>query len=433
MSLALLLSTHLDTTINVTGLLVIILVLLLLSAIVAGAKAAFFSLSDKDIDFLKTKNSDTARQVVRMIGQPKILFLTILVINTFLNIAIVTSCHILLMEVLPKSINPQFRLALDFVIIGLIILFFAVVLPKVYAVQNSKRMALFSAPIMSGLRSVFRPISNMLVSTNRFVEQKMSQSGDNQMTINEFDLAIEETLGHTVSPEEVNILRSILRFNYITAKQVMTTRMDISAIEIEKKYAEVIGKLRSTGYSRMPVYKGNLDTIAGIIYTKELLPFLEQENFDWQTKIKAPLFIPESKNIEDLMKEFQQKRTHIAIVVDEFGGTSGLVTLEDIVEEITGDIHDEFDQIELLYKKVDEQTYLFDGKISLNDMCRHLRTPPETFAGLKGQSDTLGGLLLEVLKRFPNVNETVSIRNFSFTILSLNHYRIDKVKVNKMD
>src|SRR5690606_31270429 len=160
-----------------------------------------------------------------------------------------------------------------------------------------------------------------------FVEQKMSQSGDNQMTINEFDLAIEETLGHTVSPEEVNILRSILRFNYITAKQVMTTRMDISAIEIEKKYAEVIGKLRSTGYSRIAVYKRKLDTIAGIIYTKELLPFLEQENFDWQTKIKAPLFIPESKNIEDLMKEFQQKRTHIAIVVDEFGGTSGLVTL----------------------------------------------------------------------------------------------------------
>jgi putative hemolysin len=413
---------------NVTVLIIIILVLLLLTAITAGAETAYFSLSAKDINYLKTKEQPSARQAIQLLEQPKMLLATILVANNFINIAIVITTNFLVRNY-TAAFSPLVAFLIQVVVVTFLLVLFGEVLPKVYATQNNMRMALFSAPIIKILSGFFRPVSRMLVSSTSFIEEKIGSKPGANLTNEDFEQAIELTVGHTATREEVNIFKGILKFGNISARQIMRTRMDVNGVPYDLPFHEVLKLAVEVGYSRMPVYKESMDKIAGIIYTKDFLPHTEDDNFDWHALIRPAYFVHENKPIEDLLKEFQTKRMHFAIVVDEFGGTSGIVTLEDIMEEIIGDIKDEFDEDDLHYKKIDDNNFIFEGKTLINDVCRMIGEAPETFETIRGESDSLAGLILEISGKFPAVNETISFENFDFTVLEIEKMRIQRVKL----
>ena len=417
---------------NATILIIAILILLLMSAIIAGAETAYFSLSGKDINFLKTKEKQSARIASQLLEQPKMLLATILVANNFINIAIVITTNVLVVSILPSHINHIFSFLIQVVCVTFLLVLFGEVLPKVYASQNNLRMALFSAPLIRVLLSVFNPISRTLVNSTQFIEGKISSKTAN-ISSEDFEHAIELTVGHTATREEVNIFKGILKFGNISARQVMRTRLDVSAIDHDMTFVEVRDYCLEAGYSRLPVYKESLDKIAGVIYTKDFLPHIDNDSFDWHTLIRPAYFVHESKLIEDLLKEFQQKRMHFAVVVDEFGGTSGIITLEDIMEEIIGDIKDEFDEEDLNYKKIDEANFIFEGKTLINDVCRVIGIPSDTFDTVRGESDSLAGLIIEISGKFAAVNEIISYKQYEFTVLAIDKMRIQRVKLTIHD
>ena len=427
---------------NATILIIAILMLLLMSAVIAGAETAFFSLSAKDIYFLKTKEKQSARIASQLLEQPKMLLATILVANNFINIAIVITINFFVSSILPRDtyhhiiispafsqgVNSIFAFLIQVVFVTFLLVLFGEVLPKVYASQNNLRMALFSAPFLRILLSVFNPISRMLVNSTSFIEGKIGSKTAN-ISSEDFEHAIELTVGHTATREEVNIFKGILKFGNITARQVMRTRLDVSAIDFDMNFAEVRTYCLDAGYSRLPVYKESLDKVAGIMYTKDFLPHIESDTFNWHTLIRPAYFVHEGKLIEDLLKEFQQKRMHFAIVVDEFGGTSGIITLEDIMEEIIGDIKDEFDEEDLNYKKIDDHNFIFEGKTLINDVCRVIGVPSDTFDTARGESDSLAGLIIEISGKFAAVNETIRYQQYEFTVLAVEKMRIQRVKL----
>lgn len=422
-------STEAFSATNLTVLLIIILVLLLLTAITAGAETAYFSLTAKDINYLKLKEEGSARQTLNLLEQPKRLLATILVANNFINIAIVIATNLLVNQLLPDTISPVMLFLVQVVAVTFLLVLFGEVLPKVYATQNNLKMALFSAPVLSAMSKLFKPVSNILVSSTNYIETKLGNKTANNISNEDFEHAIELTVGHTATREEVNIFKGILKFGNITARQIMRTRMDVSGVPHELSFPEVQKLAIEVGYSRMPVYKESLDKIAGIIYTKDFLPHTEDTNFDWHTLIRPAYFVHEGKFIEDLLKEFQQKRIHFAVVVDEFGGTSGIVTLEDIMEEIIGDIKDEFDEDDLHFKKIDDHNFIFEGKTLINDVARMIGLPSDEFEDVRGESDSLAGLILEISGKFPAVNETVSYKHYDFTVLNIDKMRIQRVKL----
>ncbi len=400
-----------------------------MTAVIAGAETAFFSLSAKDIHFLKSKEKGSARQASQLLDQPKMLLATLLVANNFINIAIVITTNMFIGSIIPHNIGPIWSFIIQVVGVTFLLVLFGEVLPKVYATQNNLRMALFASPYIKLLLEVFRPISAVLVSSTKFIEAKITSKPANNISSEDFAHAIELTVGHSATREEVNIFKGILKFGNITAKQIMRTRLDVTAIDFDMTFSEVRAHCLEAGYSRLPVYKETLDKVSGIIHTKDFLPHLDKDVFDWHVLIRPAYFVHEGKLIEDLLKEFQSKRIHFAMVVDEFGGTSGIITLEDIMEEIIGDIKDEFDEEDLNYKKIDNNTYLFEGKMLINDVCRIIGEPAETFEKVRGESDSLGGLILEIRGRFPIVNESVSYKQFEFTVMALDKMRIQRVKL----
>ncbi len=422
-------STEAFSATNLTVLIIIILVLLLLTAITAGAETAYFSLTAKDINYLKLKEDGGSRQTLNLLEQPKRLLATILVANNFINIAIVIATNLLVNQLLPDSISPVMLFLVQVVAVTFLLVLFGEVLPKVYATQNNLKMALFSAPVLSAMSKLFKPVSNILVSSTNYIETKLGNKTANNISNEDFEHAIELTVGHTATREEVNIFKGILKFGNITARQIMRTRMDVSGVPHELSFPEVQKLAIEVGYSRMPVYKESLDKVAGIIYTKDFLPHTEDADFDWHTLIRPAYFVHEGKFIEDLLKEFQQKRIHFAVVVDEFGGTSGIVTLEDIMEEIIGDIKDEFDEDDLHFKKIDDNNFIFEGKTLINDVARMIGLPSDEFEEARGESDSLAGLILEISGKFPAVNETVSYKNYDFTVLNIDKMRIQRVKL----
>lgn len=422
-------STEAFSATNLTVLIIIILVLLLLTAITAGAETAYFSLTAKDINYLKLKEEGSARQILNLLEQPKRLLATILVANNFINIAIVIATNLLVNQLLPDSISPVMLFLVQVVAVTFLLVLFGEVLPKVYATQNNLKMALFSAPVLSAMSKLFKPVSNILVSSTNYIETKLGNKTANNISNEDFEHAIELTVGHTATREEVNIFKGILKFGNITARQIMRTRMDVSGVPHELSFPEVQKLAIEVGYSRMPVYKESLDKVVGIIYTKDFLPHTEDTNFDWHTLIRPAYFVHEGKFIEDLLKEFQQKRIHFAVVVDEFGGTSGIVTLEDIMEEIIGDIKDEFDEDDLHFKKIDDHNFIFEGKTLINDVARMIGLPSDEFEDVRGESDSLAGLILEISGKFPAVNETVSYKHYDFTVLNIDKMRIQRVKL----
>lgn len=414
---------------NVTILIILILILLLMTAITAGAETAFFSLTAKDVNYLKSNERPAARQVVQLLDQPKELLATILVANNFINIAIVISTNVLVEQFINPSVSPVLSFVVQVVVVTFLLVLFGEVLPKVYATQNNMRMALFSAPSLKVLLNIFRPVSKMLVSSTSFIEGRLGTKQTNNISSEDFEHAIELTVGHTATKEEVNIFKGILKFGNITVRQVMHTRMDVSALDYEMTFPEVQQFCIESGYSRLPVYKESLDKVAGMIHTKDFLPYSEQDDFDWHILIRPAYFVHEGKLIEDLLKEFQLKRIHFAIVVDEFGGTSGIISLEDIMEEVIGDIKDEFDEDDLNYKKIDDRNYIFEGKMLINDVCKILGEPTDIFDAVRGESDSLAGLILEISGRFPAVNDVIHFSNFDFTVLAIDKMRIQRVKL----
>jgi gliding motility-associated protein GldE len=290
-------------------------------------------------------------------------------------------------------------------------------------------MVLFSAPVLRVLTNIFRPISRTLVSSTAYFEERLASKSSNPISTEDFEQAIEQTVGHTATREEVNIFKGILKFSAITARQIMRTRLDVTAVPDNMSFTDLQQVAIKVRYSRLPVYRGNLDTVVGVIHTKDLLPHAEKTDFDWHTLIRPAYIVHERKLIADLRYEFQEKRVHLAIVVDEFGGTSGIVTLEDIMEEIIGDIRDEFDEDTLNFKKIDDHNYIFEGKTLINDACRAMGLPSDVFDMVRGESDSVAGLILELLGKFPSVNETVEYGGYDLTVLEIDRMRIKKVKL----
>lgn len=415
----------------------IILTLLVFTALISGSEVALFSLSAKDINYMKQKDDDSYKTVLELIEHPKRLLATILIGNNFLSIAVIISTNLLfnslvnIQEIFPTI--PEFHALINILIQVVLVTFFLVlfgeVLPKVYATQNNMRLSVFTAPAIKILDKALSPLSNFLVNSTSFIERRLVSSKKNEISNEDFENAIELTVGHSATKEEKNIYKGIVKFGEIYVKQIMRTRMDVSALDYNWNFSKVKEYIIETGFSRLPVYQESLDEVKGILYTKDILAHIDDENADWHSLIRPCNFIHETKLIKPLLKEFQQKRSHMAIVVDEFGGTSGLVTLEDIVEEIIGEIKDEFDEDDLLSKKIDDNNYIFEGKTLINDVCRTTAIPIETFEEIRGESDSIAGLFLEIAGKFPIQNDVVSYNNFEFTVVQLDKRRIQKIKM----
>ncbi|HOZ51849.1 MAG TPA: gliding motility-associated protein GldE [Chitinophagaceae bacterium] len=420
------------------GLGVIILLLLIFTALIAGSEVAFFSLSAKDINYIKQKEDEGYKTILNLLENPKRLLATLLIGNNFLSIGVIISTNLLfnslfqidkLFPGLPAHLITLVNILIQVVIVTFFLVLFGEVLPKVYATQNNLRLSLFTAPFIKILDKIFSPVSRFLVSSTYFIEGKLNQKSKNDISNEDMENAIDLTLGHTASKEEVNIFKGIVKFNDITVKQIMRNRHDVEGINLNWSFDELKKQVLDTGFSRLPVYDETLDDVKGIIHSKDLLKHINEVDFNWHPIMRPVNFIHETKLIKPLLKEFQLKRNHMAIVVDEFGGTSGIVTLEDIMEEIIGEIKDEFDDDELLAKKIDANNYIFEGKTLINDFCRTISVPVEVFDPVRGESDSLAGLVLEIAGKFPTQNEVVSYEQYDFTVVQLEKMRIQKIKV----
>jgi putative hemolysin len=414
---------------GITLLVVLILFLLLISFFVSGAEVAFFSLSYKDVNMLKTKQDAGWKRIVGLLEDPKILMASLLIASTLINIAIIILSNFLIDEMLDLKASVWIAL-IKIVIISFFLVLFGKVLPKVWATQNNLRFAYNASYIVEIIHYLFRRISVWLVGMSDSIEHFLGKK-TSSYSLEELDSAIDITASTDASEKEKSILKGIVKFGNISVKQVMTTRLDVCGINQDLSFQQVIKKAAELHYSRLPVYKENLDEVTGIIHTKDVLPHLrETDGFNWLQLLRQPYFVHEQKLIEDLLKEFQEKRIHFAVVVDEFGGTSGIVSLEDILEEITGDIKDEFDDEESGDSKIDDYTYIFEGRTMINDVCKIMDLPIDTFERVRGDSDSLAGLILEIAGHFPVVNDVVTSGDFDFTILELDRNRIKKVKIS---
>ena len=411
----------------------IAVLLLIISFLVAGAEVAFFSLTYKDINMLKTKQQPSFRRIVALLEQPKTLLASMLITNSFVNIGIILISNIVMdgwLEMLDVSVLLKFLIKV-FSVTFLIVLF-AEVVPKVWANNHKIWFASTASLIVEIFNSLFYRFSKRMVGFSDGIEKKLSLKNPSSMDNSQLDYAIDLLPEHEATIEEKQILKGIRKFGDTTVKQVMRTRLDVSGIEHSSKFEAVIKRIEELHYSRLPVYKSNLDEILGILHTKDLLPHVNAskvENYDWHILMRPAYFVHEQKLIEDLLQEFRNRRIHFAVVVDEFGGTSGIVTLEDIMEEIIGEIKDEFDDEESANKKIDDNTYIFEGKTMINDVCKAMQLPADTFEEIRGDSDSLAGLVLEIAGEFPQINEEVPSGNFIFIPLEINKNRIDKVKV----
>lgn len=414
-------------------LVVLLLVLLMLSFITSGAEVALFSLQNRDLNMLKTKQHAAAKRITSLLEERKAVYTSLLIAGGVFNISIIILANFLLSSVLRigtihAGIPINIDMLIKIVIIAFVIVFVGKMLPKVWATQNTLRFAYSTSSVVEALHLLLRRISLRMVS---IADQISETSGANEMeaaSLKELDDAIEINNVQT-SIEEKNILKGIVKFGNITVKQIMKFRLDVNGVDYHTNLPDLFKKVEELHYSRLPVFRGSLDDTVGILNTKDLLPYLNETEFDWHGLIRPALFVPESKLIKDLLKEFQTKRIHFAVVVDEFGGTNGIVTMEDILEEIIGDIRDEFDEEENTVRRIDDTTFIADAKIMLYDLCRAMGLHIDTFDSVKGESDSLAGLVLEIAGEFPNINDTVTSGDFDFTVLEIEKNRIKTVKI----
>ena len=414
-------------------LVVLLIILLLLSFITAGSEVALFTLHSKDVNVLRTKQHAAAKRITSLLDERKAVYTSLLIASTFFNISIIILANFLLNAVLQLGfvefiIPINLDLLIKIIVISFILVLVARILPKVWATQNNLRFAYSTSAVVEALHLLLRQPSLYMVAIADNISKQSGADKMESMSMRELDEAIDVN-GQETSIEEKNILKGIVKFGNISVKQIMRFRLDVNGIEHSTLFADLIRNVEELHYSRLPVYRGNLDEIVGLINTKDLIPYLQEKEFNWHTLIRTPYFVPESKLIKDLLEEFRTKRIHFAVVVDEFGGTSGIVTMEDILEEIIGDIRDEFDEEESNVRQIDDNTYIVDAKVMLHDMCRSMRLGLDTFDNIRGESDSLAGLVLELAGAFPEPNETITAGDFHFTVLDISKNRINTVKV----
>jgi putative hemolysin len=416
----------------VTGVLIFIAVLLfLISFLVAGSEVAFFSLTQKDINVLKTRQQPSFRRIVTLLEQPKTLLASMLITSILVNMGIILIVNILIDDWFSKYTIWFFWLFLiKLSSIGFLLLLFAIVLPKVWATHHKIGFASSASLVIEIFNSVFYLVSKRLVKFGERLEKKLTRDKNDNPDARSLDNAIDLLPDNEATMEEKQILKGIRKFGNTPVKQIMRTRLDVNGIEHQTSMQELINTVEELHYSRLPVYKNNLDEIVGMLHTKDLLEHIhEPADYNWHSLVRTPFFVHEQKWIEDLLQEFRAKRIHFAVVVDEFGGTAGIVTLEDIMEEIIGEIKDEFDDEESVNKKIDDHTYIFEGKFMINDACKAMVLPVNTFDDIRGESDSVAGLVLEIAGEFPQANTVFESGDFSFIPLEINKNRIDKVKI----
>lgn len=409
----------------------VLIVLLVLSGLISGSEVAFFSLTHDQIAKCKNSEDKKERRISRLLYNPKRLLATILIANNLVNIFIVTISTFATWKIVGPQGREGVAIAILTIAITTLIILFGEIIPKVYANHNGLGFARKTSGLLTIADKLSRPASWFLMALTGLIEKRMEKKGYN-LSVEEINQALEISVEkEAVTEEEKGILKGIVNFGTLSAKQVMKSRMDITSIDIETDFHELMNQVNKTGYSRIPVYTETIDKIDGILYIKDLLPHLDnEEGFDWRVLLREGFFIPESKKIDDLFKDFQEKQVHMAIVVDEYGGTSGLITMEDVIEEIVGEINDEFDdESEISYQKVDDQTFIFEGKTSLNDFCKIINADSSEFDTVKGESESLGGLLLEINSVLPHAGEKINFDRFLFTIVAVDLRRIKKVKV----
>lgn len=406
--------------------------LLYCSAMISGSEVAYFSISSEDVEGLQKEKEPSSNRIVKLLESPKYLLATILIANNFLNIAIVVLSTVM--------IEPFFEhqrvlaILVNVILVTSLLVLFGEVAPKVYASSNYLRLAKFTSRVLLILRQFLFPFSYLLVESTSFIENSLQRRSDKgrTVTMEDIDQAIELTVKSSdKAQQEATLLKSIVQFGNVSVDQIMKARVDVVAINSDAKFYEILEIVRDSGFSRMPVYSESFDQIKGILYAKDLLKHLEEsENFNWIELIRPPFFVPEARKIDDLLNDFQEKRIHMAIVVDEYGGTSGIVTLEDVLEEIIGEIKDEFDDedIELEFQRIDDFTYIFEGKTMLNDVTRLAKLDPTIFEEIKGDANSLAGLVLEITGRIPRLHDEVLFSPFTFKVMEVDKRRIKRIK-----
>ena len=403
-------------------------ILLVFSGYASGSEIAFFSLSPNDLNELDEDKNERDRQISALRDDSERTLATILITNNLVNVTIIMLCNYFFAHVVDFGTAYWLQFVMITVLLTFVLLLFGEIMPKVYAAQHVLAFCRFSAPGITSLRKVFYPLSSILLRSGLLAE-KVVQKENHVLSVDDLEQALELTDENDLK-EEKNMLEGIVRFGDETAKEVMTSRQDVVDLDFRTSYQDVLKCIIENNYSRIPVYQGSIDNIRGILYIKDLIPHLSKPaNFRWQSLIRPPYFVPEIKKIDDLLRDFQENKVHIAIVVDEFGGTSGIITLEDILEEIVGEINDEYDEEEKTYTRINANTYVFEGKTLLSDFFKILDIDDETFEEVEGDADSLAGLLLEIKGDFPVLHEKIDFKNFTFEVVELDNYRISKIKL----
>ncbi|HEX8577498.1 MAG TPA: gliding motility-associated protein GldE [Flavobacterium sp.] len=417
---------HLDTNILFGSLGIILL--LFCTAIVSGAEVAFFSILQKDLDEAAKEHPAKIQIITRLLEKPKKLLATLLVANNFINIGIVILFSFIGENVFASIASPVLKFVVEVIFVTFLILLFGEVLPKIYANRNNIKFALKIVYPISVLDKLLSPISLPMREVSIYLHEKLGSQKSN-FSVDQLSQALELTSTEETSTEEQKILEGIVSFGNTDTKQVMSPRIDIFALEITENFETIFPKIVEKGFSRIPVYRDNIDQIEGVLFVKDLIPYIDHTSFEWTTLLREPFFVPENKKLDNLLKDFQAMKSHLAIVVDEYGGTSGLVSLEDIIEEIVGDISDEFDDENINYSQIDDHNFLFEGKIYLKDFYRIVDVDEDVFESSKGEAETLAGLILEILGNFPKKGQKIAFANCLFKIESLDNKRIKQVKV----
>jgi gliding motility-associated protein GldE len=403
-------------------------ILLIFSGYASGSEIAFFSLSPNDLNELDEEKNTSDRQIIELREDSERTLATILITNNLVNVTIIMLCNYFFDHIINFGGAYWLQFVVITILLTFLLLLFGEIMPKVYAGQHALAFCRFSAGGILRLSAIFKPLSAILIRSG-MLAGKVVQTENHALSVDDLEQALELTDENELK-EEKDMLEGIVRFGDETAKEVMTSRQDVVDLDFRSSFPDVLKCIVENNYSRIPVYQGSIDNIRGILYIKDLLPHLSKPaSFRWQSLIRPPYFVPETKKIDDLLRDFQENKVHIAIVVDEFGGTSGIITLEDILEEIVGEINDEYDEEEKSYTRINANTYIFEGKTLLSDFYKIFDLDDETFEEVEGDADSLAGLLLEIKGDFPELNEKIDYKNFSFTVTELDGHRISKIKV----
>ncbi len=416
-----------------------LLILLALSALISGSEIAFFSLSKTDLDAAAASKSKNSQLVANLLKKPKKLLATILISNNFINIAIVILSHLIVEQFFSKKLSikvnlyfftANLKVLIELIVITFIILLFGEVLPKIYANRNALKFASNMVYPIKFLNKLFLFISIPLIGLNNKIENHLRKKNSG-FNVEKLSQALELTK-EDASKDEQKILKGIVNFGNTEARQIMVPRMDIFTLSIDEKYQNVLKQVVNHGFSRIPVFNESTDNIKGVLYAKDLLPHLNKKDFKWQKLLREPFYVPENKKLDDLLKEFQNKKIHLAIVVDEYGGTSGILSLEDIIEEIVGEISDEFDNEEVNYSKLDKNNYIFEGKTTIKEFCQIIQMDESELDEVVGEAETLAGLILEINGNFPKKNDILKFKSLEFCIEVIGNKRIKQIKVTKL-